>query len=388
MAGNKDLIRHIETSAFGEQKVVAPFQVANATFAYGVVSTVVASGLFGSGEITAGSGLAAVHSGAATNSSGILQTRRVLQYVPGQGGLFRGTAMFTDGVDGSQQLFGIGDDLDGFFFGYNGAEFGILKRRDGIDEWVAQADWNVDPGDGTTRLPLIDWTKGNVFQIQYQWLGFGLIKFGMEEPSTGRLIPCHDWEYANANIYPSILNPSLPCMVRSENTTNDTDIVVKTACMAAFTEGELPTVGPGRGISNDKASVGAIETNIVTIRNKSTFKGIRNRSHVRLLVMSAAVEGNKPVSIRLVFNSTLGGSPSYTSISEDSLIEYDVAGTTLTGGTEVMTIGLAKSDNFFIQSSEKLLITLAPGAWVTISAESSTGGSADVLASFTWREDF
>ena len=52
MAGNKDIIRHMKVSAFGDQVSVSPTQVVIATFPYGVLEGIVASGLGGSGSVS------------------------------------------------------------------------------------------------------------------------------------------------------------------------------------------------------------------------------------------------------------------------------------------------------------------------------------------------
>jgi hypothetical protein len=384
MAGNKDLIRHMKVSAFGDQMSVSPTQIAIATFPYGVLEGVVSSGLGGAGTLTSESGMAVLSTGASTASSGMIKTTQSLRYVPGQGGLFLGTCIFTSGVDGSTQVFGIGDELDGFFFGYNGDQFGICKRRNGEEQWIYQEDWD-DPCDDTVAFPTMDWTKGNIFQIQYQWLGFGAIRFGLENPETGKVAVVHTIDYANANPMPSILNPTLPCWAHAANTTNNTDIVMKMPCLAGFIEGEPAIVGVSNSVEGSKTGI-TTETNILTIRNKTTFKGQKNRSHVRLLLVSAGVESNKPVIVRVYINATLGGSPSFGDVGPNSMIEYDTAGTTVTGGNKIISQALGRTGNFFIQSSPNTYLVLPPGYTATISAEST--GATDASVSLTWREEY
>lgn len=80
------------------------------------------------------------------------------------------------------QLMGVGDDLDGFFFGYNGSSFGILRRQNGTDNWIPQSAWNNDTFDGNGRSGVaLNATQGNVYSIQYQWLGTW--SFGPVQPS-------------------------------------------------------------------------------------------------------------------------------------------------------------------------------------------------------------
>lgn len=59
---------------------------------------------------------------------------RGAKYRPGQGMISRFTAKFDDGLAGTGQLAGCGNQVSGLFFGYNGADFSILHRKSGQPE--------------------------------------------------------------------------------------------------------------------------------------------------------------------------------------------------------------------------------------------------------------
>ena len=368
-----------ETSAFGENKVVEPTQVAVATFAYGALPQIVTSGLSASASMVDTSGMCEINTGAAINSSGIVQTRRLLQYVPGEGGLIRATCRFDTPVNGSFQLIGYGDETDGFFFGYNGTEFGVLKRRAGVDEWVTQDSWNKDIASN------MDWTKLNIFEIKFQWLGVGAIEFRIEDPDTGTLKTVHVWDYANRNLVPSILNPSLPLTAWVQNTTNNTNLALRVVCLTGFVEGKLANLGFTQAKSNEKTGI-TTETSVISIRNKANVLGAKNRGQVIMLIMSAAVDGNKPAVVRLTSLATLGGSPSWTSMGDYSIVEYEIAGTTVTGGVELLGFTLGKADSLVLQPGQSIRLVLQPGEWVTASVASAQATDASVTV--TWREEY
>ena len=53
------------------------------------------------------------------------------------------------------------------------------------DTWIPQASWNGDVCDGTGATGFnLDVTKGNVFQINVAWLGFGAVTFKIMIPNT------------------------------------------------------------------------------------------------------------------------------------------------------------------------------------------------------------
>ena len=74
---------------------------------------------------------------------------------------------------------------------------------------IAQTAWSEDKmaGAGSSGMTL-DPTKGNVYQIQYQWLGFGQIVFSLEDQATGDIVVVHRITYTNQNTIPSIANPT------------------------------------------------------------------------------------------------------------------------------------------------------------------------------------
>jgi len=383
----------IPRSAFGEVEVVEPTPVVQADFIYNVNADVVDSTVTGSGTVTQADSMVVLQTTAATSSSAKVETKRYLKYRPGQGCHVRGTALFTTGVANSEQLFGAGDSVDGLFFGFNGTSFGIMTRNDSVDTWVAQADWNGDKMDGTggASNPTgqnLDPTKGNVYQINFQWLGFGLIEFAIEDATTGRFVPVHQVRYANANTVPSLLNPSFPILWSVENTTNNTNITLKGASCVGEIEGKIEYLGPTNAIGNSKAGVTTTLTNIITIRNKSTYQTITNRTPINLLKYSISVDGNKPAEFQLIKNTTLGGTPSYTDISTNtSVIDYDTAGTTISGG-QVIDFGTLGATGSASESGTSTTdIILLPSETLTLAVRASAT-TTDVTAAIRWVEDF
>ena len=379
-------------TAFGEVESINPTPVVQASFVYNVNTDIVSTTVTGSGTVTQADGMVVLQTTAATSSSAKVDTKRFLKYRPGQGAHLRGTALFTTGVAGSTQLFGGGDDDNGLFFGYNGTSFGIMSRYDGTDTWVAQADWNGDKmnGAGGATNPTgqtLDPTKGNVYQIKFQWLGFGQIVFSIEDSTSGEFVKVHSINYANANTVPSLLAPSFPVKWFVENTTNNTNITVKGASCNAEVEGKIEYLGPTNSIGNTKTGVTTTLTNILTIRNKSSFASKTNRVPVNILKYSVAVDGTKPATFELVKNATLGGTPSYADISTNtSVVDYDTAGTTVTGGTPIDFDSLAKDGSINV-TPDPADIVLLPGETLTLAVAASTS-TTDVTAAIRWVEDF
>lgn len=380
------VIQPTPLTAFGEVNNAENSARIQLQFPYNVNTDEVTTATTGSGQVTHSQPFAVCSTTAAINSSASVSSKNNLHYRTGQGGAILFTAVFTTGAANSSQLVGAGNSTDGLFFGYNGATFGINRRYNGSDNWVAQASWNVDPmtGSGPSGQTLVP-TNGNVYKIEFQWLGFGAINFYIENTNTGEFQLVHKIKYANTTTTTTLLNPSLPLFFSAANTTNATNIVVKVPSMAAFIQGKLINTGLLNSFTSSKSVT--TQANIFTIRNNTTFNSINNLKFVQPTYLSFAPTGNIILTYNLVLNTTLGGSPSYTNLNANtSVVAYDTAGTTLTGGRTLATFLVNGANNISIDISA-LNIILNPGDILTI-AGTSSGVASTAAASVMWIEQF
>jgi hypothetical protein len=87
---------------------------------------------------------------------------------------------------------------------------------------------------------ILDPTKGNVFKIYFQYLGFGQITFCIEESSSESIVPVHRIQYPNSSTKPTLKNPSMNIGICINNTSSSTDTpIVQTASMASFLQGKF-----------------------------------------------------------------------------------------------------------------------------------------------------
>ncbi len=256
------------------------------------------------------------------------------------------------------------------------------------NEWIAQTAWNEDKADGTGKLPVLDPTKGNVFQIRYQWLGFGLISFAVEDPVDGEYHTVHTIRFANANTVPSLQNPTLPLHIMAKNTSNTSNLTIKTSSMAGFVEGRKTGASLLRGKSNNITNLGTTELPILSIKNNLVHQSEINRVRVRPEFVSLATESTKPVIFRIRLSPTLTGTPAFADVdAAASVVSTDVAATGLTGGREVFAIVLGKTDSKTIDF-HALDKELGPGEHITITAEATSGVNQEVTVSSNWGELF
>ncbi len=257
------------------------------------------------------------------------------------------------------------------------------------EEIVAQTSWSEDKAAGAETLPNLTFTNGNVFQIKYQWLGFGAIEYSIENPSTGGFVLVHRIEYANANTIPSVDNPTLPLCMAVSNTSNTTDIVLQSASMMGGIEGK----DTGEGILNaavvETTGIGTTETPVLSIHNHTVYQSKVNRVRIKLEDLTVSFDAsaaNKPAVIRVRLNPTLTGASFSAVDANTSVVRKDTSATAVSGGTIFFAQSLAEgaAPPFDL---EKRDILLEPGETITISLEASNG-TIDPDISFGWKELF
>lgn len=256
------------------------------------------------------------------------------------------------------------------------------------DTWTAQTAWSDDKMDGSGDSGMtIDITKGNVFQIRYQWLGYGQITFWVEDSATGDFALVNSVDFANSSLTPLIYNPSLPMTAIVENTTNTSDIVLYSSSMAGFTEGKSNGGHVHHGVDGQLTGITTTQVPILTIHNKDTYQGKLNRTRIKLTATSMGVDHTKPMIIRYVSGATLTGASFVDVDTNDSVIEYDTSATAVSGGDLQFSVPLSGTGSDVIPMTP-LSFYLNPGETMTVTAEAISGTGADASTSFNWEELF
>ena len=385
--GHLEVALQSPASVFGEVIVGGLHSLAQGDFAYGLNSNVVSSSVTGSGTATSSNQMAVCSTTATTSSSATIRSVRTAKYRAGQGINARFTAQFTTGVANSAQYAGLFNAQDGYSFGYNGTQFGVLYRRNNVDTWTAQSSFNLDKLDGTGKSGLtIDPTKINIFRMQVGYLGvFGCV-FSVLSPINGQWVECHRTTTANTATTPQFINPTMWFSISSVNTTNNTNIVVRSASFGVFLEGERKRLGGIYGTQNFK-SISTTATNVLTVRCNTTINGVTNNSIIRIRSLSVATAANVPVVFQAIKNTTLGGTPAYTNVdATNSMAAIDTAGTTVTGGTIVFNTLTGSAGNAFCDLTD-FDIQLQPGETLTITANSISGAASNQAVAINWSED-
>jgi len=121
----------------------------------------------------------------------------------------------------------------------------FAETRAGVastDTFIPQSEFNGDKlnGNGPSGVT-IDPTKGNVFEIGIQYLGFGSITFSVEAAAEGNnpdFVNFHTLRLPNTLTTPSFGNPSFPFSMAVYSAGSTTNQITKSGSYAGFIEGD------------------------------------------------------------------------------------------------------------------------------------------------------
>lgn len=247
---------------------------------------------------------------------------------------------------------------------------------------IPQSTWNRD------RVPWLDPTKGNVYAISIQYLGFGNIQFYVEDENTGLKTLVHQIEYANKNVTPSVGNPTFRIGWLARNLGNTSDLIVSGASAAGFIEGKNEPDSLPRAVESVTTAIGTTQINVITIRNRFHFGDKINRADIIPLLLSMGTESNKGAFFRLVANAEFVSGLNYDYVDEtNSVAETSTDQVALVPGTGRFIASFLVTQQGRIISSADFKTRIFPDDQLTLSAAVTSGASSVMTASAVWQED-
>jgi len=391
-----------QADAFGRARVAAPETLFSVSFQYDAQPLLMQTVVNGSATATKIANTSAVQLSTVdgTTAHGVdFQSKGYYRYEPGKSLLIAMTGIIGAAKANVRSQVGFFDANDGVFFDQNNG-IGVTVRTSTsgspVDTFVAQASWNIDKMDGTGVSGItIDFSKGQIFLIDLQWLGSGRVRFGFDV--NGYAYYCHQVNNANLLILPYMNTACLPVHWAIHNTGAASGATTMQAnCATVISEGDNDVPSAlhfGVGNTTMIASISTTRTALITIRPTLTFNSLVNRSRISNIEFDVYNnDGTTGGYWELVYNGTLGGSPSYHSVDSNSGVEFDVAGTTCTGGI-VIASGVAQPAH---QSTvtvlrSKLPLTLdATGSvqdTLTLCLRAYTSSISNAAGAFRWQEE-
>jgi len=364
-------------------------------FQYNIPSDEVVVTTDATGTVTQDDSMAIVQTGTGQFATAGVRSRKPLRYLPGHEcyGLF--TAIFTVtgepgsqvGIDGTEQLCGMFDSMEGYYIGFQGEEFFVARRKDGQEFRTLQSEFNQDnlTGEGGS-LSCPDFTKLNVFRIRFGWLGAAIISFEIMRPQ-GDWLEFHRLLTPGALEGTTIGNPVLPMRFFADNGDTEQNITMKTGSWnGGRIGGDANRANRYQSFGNQKLVDPNVLTSIFQLRSAEEFHGRPNRVLVKLLFISAATNANNLATIRILKDSTVTGENFSTLDPENSVISVDTAGGEVTEiGDEIFLFGVARASSEAVDISE-MQILIERGDQFTFAIMQPSENQS--LIAVRWHEEF
>lgn len=267
-----------------------------------------------------------------------------------------------------------------------------------VDTFISQSSWNIDrmDGSGASRFTL-DRTKGNVYGIGYQYLGFGNSMFSVEDPETGLLTACHMIQRSGTSTSVNIRNPLMTVgWITINSGSQASSVSVKGASAAAFNEGNIVrNIGTSFSAVGIKNNISSTEVPVLTIRANTLFNNQCCYGEVVPFNLSAANDSGASASGKIlkVFvykNIGLGGPVNFTHVdSTKSMVAYDTSATSIiTGGrTQLLKSIIISANGSQTLKLEDENMFLTAGETLTITAQRVTSDLDAAAVSISWFED-
>jgi hypothetical protein len=246
------------------------------------------------------------------------------------------------GVANTLKFAGYSDGTNGIEFQLNGTtkQFVIYSGTSAGNETVTQSSWNIDPLDGTGASGItLDVTKTQILVIDIQALYVGRVRVGFD--IGGQVIYAHEFLHANTFIYPYAQTVNLPvrCGMTCTGTVSTT---MNFICSAVISEGgseDINVFGYTFQQDSDVVNVGTGGTHMLSLRPRTTFNGITNRSRVAFIDVEIYNAGNQAVQWQLCIGQAITGTTTYNDVNTNySSSEYNVLGT-LSGSPVIVIDG-------------------------------------------------
>lgn len=371
--------------------------------------------LFWDDQETSGTGTGSTHDpneassvlsvGATTAGTRTRQTFQCFNYQPGKTQKVEMTGVLGAGESGISSRIGLTDGDNGFMFESIDGVISVnrITSTSGspVDNRFAQAVWNQDKlnGSGSSGVTLnADFAQ--IFVIDLQWLGVGVIRYGMRIDDV--LIWCHFDFNANMIALPHTSKPNLPLQYQISNDGTGGASTMRHICATVYSEGGREDIGlvqyesttsnrAGTTVHVDAATADVAYA-VLGIRLKSAYIG----TEVHLESLSMLEEATNDFEWLILFNPTVAGTFTYGDKTNSALQTalgatantISALGAPIAGGYTDSTAsgGGGGSATGPLDTTLRLGASIAGVVDEIVLAVRPLGNGADIHGGLEWRE--
>lgn len=389
--------------AFGRLRVSNPFTLFDSSHRYrdnNLWNTSTASG--GTAVFDANQGLVTLNVTTTSNSKVYRETTKVFSYQPGKSLLVMTTFVLNPAKTNLRQRVGYYGADNGLYLELAGTVLSFVERSSVsgalVETKVAQSAWNYDKMDGTGPSGMtLDITKAQILWMDIEWLGLGTVRLGFV--IDGKFILCHQFHHANLITATYITTASLPLRYEIENTgTTASNSTLDQICSTVISEGGYQLSGLQQGIgvpitTPTNLSLAGTYYPIISLRLK-TSPNYLDAIVILTAISIMGITNNANYNWRVVATGTTTGG-TWVSAGTDSAVEYNLTGTSFTGGRtlaqgfssasnqSVTSVDILKEALFRFQL-ERNTFTSTPFELTIVVAGSTT--NTNVYAAADWEE--
>ena len=233
------------------------------------------------------------------------------------------------------------DVTEGLYFEAASGHMAIVAQKlsgTAVTARVPQSAWNIDKMDGTGSSQIsADWSKAQIFSVDYEWLGVGKTRFGFY--FNGRPYTVHEITHLNELNTAYLSSPNFPVRYEIRQTGAGSGSM-KHICSSVIIEGSSEEQLVGQIFTAATSGSVACNTNafyvILALRTNPSNPDLVNLLRtVDLLNTSSNGDG----MYKIVLNSTFSTTPTWNTLNSSSFIQYAHGDGVLTstGGIDLLT---------------------------------------------------
>jgi hypothetical protein len=293
-------------------------------------------------------GLINIGIGTTAGCSVIRETTKVFAYQPGKSLLVLNTFVMNPKKTNLRQRVGYFGADNGIYLELDGDTLYFVRRSlsFGTTTRVAQEDWTIDKLDGTGPSGVtLNSSKAEILWMDIEWLGVGSVRMGFV--IDGAFIHCHTFHHANIIESTYITSGSLPLRYEIANTGITTSTSnLKQICSSVISEGGYNLHGLQQAVGTPITTPRTLTTAgtfypIVSIRLKTSPNNLDAIAIITALSAMPIATGAYNWQIRA--SGTTGGG-TWVSAGDDSSVNYNITGTSHTGG-RILASGFFTASN-------------------------------------------
>ena len=328
----------------------------------------------------------------------VKQTKNAFNYQPGKSLTVDMSFVFGPPSVGHRKRIGYFNDLNGIYVEDNSGNKNICIRSSvtgvPVNQVITQSNWNLDKLDGTGPSGVtLDFSKGQIFHIDMQWLGTGRVRTGFE--INGVNIFAHQFLHSNVSSSVYMSNPNLHIRAEIENLSSVTTGTLEQICCTVISEGGYNAEGvqrsANRNVTTQTGVTNAYFSPIISIRIGTNFTG----STIRPAAAQVLCTTTANYLWAVFYNPSFGADAASWVVVPSSSVEYDVsrAGTNaLTGG---LMIASGYGTNTIDVAEASFLSALSLGSSIdgvsdqfVLAAKVVGGTTEQFLGAVSWKEYF